>query len=209
MGGEYKKFRFKHSELGFFNSSNCEKITSMIEKDHRVAGFTDGTFSLIDILYHILKKVGKSKVVIVTWSAGIKDANNVRWMMDNDLIEDIKIIIDMSFEKRKKSYAVEIDKLFGEENIRISRMHAKLILIENEYYNIVVNTSMNLNANKTIESFEITEDKTYFNFYKKFCDAHINDLDKGYKASFKSVNQIIKDFFFSYEKKENSNWYQL
>jgi hypothetical protein len=190
----YKSFRFKKSDIGKFNS-NANQVTQGIEKGFRILGLTNGQFSLIDLIKSTLDKVGKSKVVVVTWSAGIKDANQVAWMKDSELIEDFTLITDHSYVNRQKAYAVALDDLFGTENIRTSEIHAKFTLIQNENWNIVIRTSMNLNANKTCESFEMDDDKDIYDFYWSFVDHIFKNQPKGMVADTTAANKNMNSFF--------------
>jgi hypothetical protein len=192
---EYSKgFRFKKSELGVFASSSDSAIKSLT-KGNRIIGLTRGDFSLIDLIYSILKKIGKSKVICCTWSAGIKDANQVKWLLDSNLIDSFTLVTDHSYVTRQKKYALAIEDLFGKENIRTSEIHAKFVLIQNEEWNIAIRTSMNLNANKTCETFEIDDDLEIFNFYRKFIDETFKNTSSGFEEKSWVVNSALNKFF--------------
>jgi hypothetical protein len=139
--------------------------------------------------------VGRSDVVCVTWSAGIKDANQVKWMKNSNLLNKFTLITDHSYVNRQKAYAVALDDLFGSENIRTSEIHAKFTLIKNEKWNIVIRTSMNLNANKTCESFEIDDDKEIYDFYCSFVEHIFKNQPKGMVADTTSAQINMNSFF--------------
>lgn len=190
----YKSFRFKEAELGKFNH-NAKDVVSLIEPNFRLLGLTNGQFSLIDLIKAILDKIGKSDVVCVTWSAGIKDANQVSWMKNSNMLKSFTLITDHSYVNRQKAYAVALDDLFGSENIRTSEIHAKFTLIQNEKWNIVIRTSMNLNANKTCESFEIDDNKEIYDFYYSFVEHIMTNQPKGMVADTKSAQTNMNSFF--------------
>src|SRR5690606_14254606 len=129
-------FRFKAAEIGAFNDSTADAALSGFAKGCHILGMTMGQFSLIDMITSLLKKTGPADVYIATWSAGIKDAHQVRWMMDTNLIRGIRLLTDHSYVNRQKRYAASIEDLFGPENIRTSEMHAKFVLIGNEDYSV-------------------------------------------------------------------------
>lgn len=193
-------FRFKKSELGVF-SGNSDSVTHDIKPNCRVLGLTRGDFSLIDLIHSILKKTGKSRVICCTWSAGIKDANQVRWMLDSGLIESFTLVTDHSYVTRQKKYALSIEDLFGPDNIRTSEVHAKFVLIQNDSWNICIRTSMNLNANRTCETFEIDDDLEIYNFYMKFIAETFKNTPKGFEQKSWVVNAAL-DKFFGEEKVE-------
>jgi hypothetical protein len=187
-------FRFKESELGVF-TANSDLAISALEKNSRIIGLTRGDFSLIDLIHSILKKIGQSKIILCTWSAGIKDANQVKWMLNSGLIQSFTLVTDHSYVTRQKKYALAVEELFGKENIRTSEIHAKFVLIQNDDWNICIRTSMNLNANKTCETFEIDDDKNIFNFYRKFVDETFSNTPNGFEQKSWVVNAALDKYF--------------
>jgi len=201
-------FRFKTAELGVFRKSSDTAVEAF-SKQCRIFGLTDGNFSLIDLIHSVLKKTGAAKVVVATWSAGIKDVHQVKWMMQTDLIRDFKLLTDHSYKTRQRKYAASIEDLFGLENIRTSEMHAKFVLIENEQYKVSIRSSMNLNANKTCELFEIDEGAEMYDFLMRFVLHTFGNMDAGFVEKSSHVSKCVKAFFDSNEKKEEpkrSEW---
>lgn len=194
-------FRFKKAEIGVF-SGNAKTPVDKIIKNGRVLGLTDGKFSLIDLIYATLQKIGKANVIVCTWSAGIKDANQVKWMLDTNLIDSFTIVTDHSYVTRQKKYALAIEDLFGKENIRTSEVHAKFVLIENKDWKICIRTSMNLNANKTTETFEIDEDSEIFDFYYNYIKFIFERQGDGFEPRSWVVNKTTTDFFNKYKEDE-------
>lgn len=203
-------FRFKKTELGYFQDKNSDNAITGFKKDCRILGFTNGNFSLIDLIYSVLKKTGKADVIIATWSAGIKDAHQVKWMIDTDLIDNFKIMTDHSYKTRQKRYAASLEEIFGIENIRTSEMHAKFVIISNDNYKVAIRSSMNLNANKTCELFELDEGEEIYEFLKNYVDHTFENMDDGFIASSAKVSKCVQDFFNKNEKVvENKDWWNL
>jgi hypothetical protein len=196
-----KGFRFKETELGVF-SGNSDQAIECLEKDFRMIGLTRGQFSLIDLIHSILKKIGKSKIICCTWSAGIKDANQIKWLINSNLIESFTLVTDYSFALRQKKYAMAISDLFGNENIRTSDIHAKFVLIRNDNWNICIRTSMNLNDNKTCETFEIDENKEIHDFYLNFIEETFKNTPEGFVEKMWVVNAALDKFFGEVKKVE-------
>ena len=203
-------FRFKQAEIGIFKSKDADVALINFKKGCRILGLTNGNFSLIDLIHSVLKKTGRARVVIGTWSAGIKDAHQIKWMMETNLISDIKLLTDHSFKGRQKKYAASIEDLFGLENIRTSEMHAKFVLIENNNYKVAIRSSMNLNANKTCELFEIDEGSEIYDFLMDFVLHTFQNMEKGFIESSTKVNNIVKKYFNKQNNTETKqNWWEL
>jgi hypothetical protein len=204
------KFRFKKAEIGVFKDSNSDLALNSFEKGCRILGLTNGEFSLIDLIYSVIKKIGRSRVIVATWSAGIKDVHQVKWMLDSELITDFKILTDHSYKGRQAKYAASIEDLFGIENIRTSEMHAKFVLIQNENYKVSITSSMNLNANKTCELFEIEEGDQTFDFLMSYVLHTFENMEDGFIESNTKVQASLKAFF---NKTENiapqKNWWDI
>lgn len=203
---DYKNFNFKKADLGIFSSANSDLVLSNFTKGCRIMGLTRGEFSLIDLIYSVLKKIGKADVSCVTWSAGIKDVHNVKWMVDSNLINKFTLITDHSYKTRQSKYAQSIEEIFGLENIRTSEIHAKFCLISNNDYKIIIRTSMNLNANKTCESFELDESQEIFDFYNSFVN-FVNENQKGgFVSSSSTVNKTLDLFFQEKQETQIKGW---
>ena len=204
-------FKFKQAEIGKFKSNEAGRVSASLHKDCRIYGFTMGEFSLIDLIYSILQKTGSANVITATWSAGIKDAHQIKWMLDSDLIQTYRIITDRSFETRQQKYALSLEQLFGRENIRTSNIHAKFTLIWNADWRIVIRTSMNLNANKTCETFEIEEGDGLFDFHMDFCRTIDETMPVGFCGEKWRANESLKRFIYSDdqpEQKSTKKWYE-
>lgn len=200
-----QSFRFKPAEIGKF-SAGPDECLKQFSKDCRIMGMTMGDFSLIDIIHSTLKKTGPANVVIATWSAGIKDAHQVKWMVDTDLITNLHLLTDHSYKTRQSKYAATIEELFGKENIRTSEMHAKFVLIGNDEYKVAILSSMNLNANKTCEIFEIEEGEAVYAFLKEFVLHHFDNMEHGFIASSEKVTKCVESYFNAKQIVSTKHW---
>jgi len=190
-----KSFKFTHADLGKFATKEAGLAVANFRQGCRVMGLTRGSFSLIDLIHATLQKTGPAHVVCTSWSAGIKDAHNVRWMMDSNLIQSFRLLVDHSYATRQQSYALSISELFGDECIRTGELHAKFVLIHNDEYKICIRTSMNLNANKTCESFELDENAEIFDFYMDFVENSFGTMPKGFTQESWRASASLERYF--------------
>jgi hypothetical protein len=185
----------KKAILNYMENTSASQVARLVKKDSRIIGLTRGQFSLIDLIYSILQNTGPADVICATWSAGIKDANTVKWMVDSNLVTNFLLVTDHSYVTRQSKYAVQLTELFGKDNIRTSELHAKFCLISNDEYKICIRTSMNLNANRTCESFEIDEDFVIFDFYHDFIKTTFGEMPKGFTPDSSVVNRALDRTF--------------
>lgn len=211
MKTTHGNFRFKASEIGIFNTASVLPITAKLNKTERIIGLTNGKFSLIDLIAGILQKTGPAHLVVATWSAGIKDAHQCKWLLDSDKVASMRLITDHSYPTRQRKYALSITDLFGKENIRTAESHAKFVLIHNDEFQITIRTSMNLNANKTCETFEIDLDPDVFNLFWQWCKSHWNDMPEGFCSSPWKAGNALKQFFTgdAFNETAYSGWSDL
>lgn len=204
-------FRFKKAEIGVFATQNSDRAVAKFDKGCHIIGLTMGEFSLIDLIRSLLSKTGAADVYIATWSAGIKDAHQVAWMIDSNIIRSFRLMTDHSYVNRQKKYAASIEDLFGKENIRTSEIHAKFVVIKNESFSVTVLSSMNLNANKTCETFCIYENEDITDFHMNFIDHHFVGMKDGFERSSSVVTKCLKEFFSKQggEQAKNSHWSEL
>jgi hypothetical protein len=176
-------------------SNNARAIVDNTCAGARIVGLTRGAFSLLDLIHQYLLRFGAGDVIICTWSAGVKDARAVKWLQRTKLIRRLCIITDHSYSTRQKTYAVELESLFGRENIRTSEIHAKFVLIDTGSIKICIRSSMNLNANRTCESFEIDASDDVYAFYHGFAMSVIKHMPEGFTASSAVANDALDNVF--------------
>ena len=204
-----QNYRFKKADIGIFKDADSDLAVSNFAKDCRILGLTNGSFSLIDLLHSVLKKTGQARVIVATWSAGIKDVHQIKWMIDTELIRDFKLLTDHSYKTRQRKYAASIEDLFGLENIRTSEMHAKFVLIENDQYKVAIRSSMNLNANKTCELFELDEGPEIYDFLMGYVSHTFENMGPGFIESNQKVMECVRSFFNKKASTPDSMWWNL
>ena len=124
-----------------------------------VFGLSKGQFSLIDVIGHCLSASGPADVTLSTWTAAGADLGFAYELMRNGAIRRLRFIVDFSFPTRQPEYCAALREKFGDSCIRVVKTLAKFVLIRNETWNLVIRSSMNLNENRRMESFEISDCK--------------------------------------------------
>jgi len=143
-----------------------------ITKGCDIFGLTKGDFSMIDILRHIAKEIGPCSVDIGTWTAARADIKEAFAMLNDGNILETRWLVDRSFPARQQLYFQSLKEKFGNNCVRLANFHAKFILLENENFSVAVRTSMNLNLNKRIEFYEISEGSPISGYFKQVMDYH-------------------------------------
>lgn len=148
-----------------------------------IFALTNGQFSLIDAIQHVLEHTGRARLDLATWTAADADFRRANAMLQNGNIDHMRLLIDPSFRSRKPEFCAAAVEIFGNDAIRTIPIHAKFCVIDNGDWPVVIRTSMNMNPNRRIESLEIANDPDLAAFLQGFC----NDVFKRSPAeNFKS-----------------------
>jgi hypothetical protein len=133
-------------------------------------GLTKGQFSLTDMIEAILEKTGPADLSISTWTAANSDVSRMLELLRSGAIRSCRWLVDMTFMRRCPSLAAEIRAKFGADAIRVTRTHAKFCTITNDGWQVALRSSMNLNQNPRLESFQVGHDPELCNFLSGVMD---------------------------------------
>lgn len=129
---------------------------------------TGGQFSLVDLVVHCLNTTGPAHLTVSTWTAATADIAYAQALLTDGRIKSIRFLVDFSFPSRQPAYCAALASTFGPDCIRVTKNHAKFVLVLNAQWSVVVRTSMNLNENRRLETVEISEDKPLGRFLDDF-----------------------------------------
>jgi len=173
-----------------------------IYKGMEIYGLTKGQYSIINIIETILNQTGKADVIISTWTAANAEIKKAEYFLKNGNINRLHFIVDRSFPTRQPRYYKQLIDTFG-DIVSLTNSHAKFVIIKNNEWNIVIRTSMNLNENKRLENFEISDDKQLVDYLLCICDDIIGKdynfkefelLGKGEKYNKYKVQKLNDEF---------------
>jgi hypothetical protein len=154
----------------FYSYASAAEYIGALSPGCEIFGLTKGQFSLFDVVEVLLNTTGPADVVISTWTAAGADTARAKEFLNNGAILSCRWLIDPSFISRQSEYCQMLVHQFGHECIRTIKNHAKFIIVTNDQWHFVVRTSMNMNANPRMESFEISEDSDFAAYFLQFVD---------------------------------------
>jgi len=170
-------------------------------------GFNKGQFSLVDLIDAVLDFTGPAEGVISTWTAATADLRRVHLFIERRRLLSVKWIVDFSFENRAPEFAKLLREVFGDENIRTFRTHAKFALLSAGDWRVVLQTSMNLNQNPRIENFWLADDPELYAEFSSLVD-EVFDF-QGAGKGFGEAPGVRKAEFKRFGTAEGSNFYDL
>lgn len=152
--------------------SAAEAVADLERDGMEVFGLTRGQFSLADLLVASLAKTGPAALSISTWTAAATDIQRMKDTLEGGQISSCRWLVDQTFVRRVPALAAQIRKLFGDDAIRVTKTHAKFATIVNNEWQVAIRSSMNLNQNPRLESFQVGHDPELC----QFLDEALNDI---------------------------------
>lgn len=116
-----------------------------------------GQFSLVDVIRAVVEQTGPADLSISTWTAAGADIAEAFELLESGRIRSARFLLDHSFQRRQPAFCGQVRNLFGDDAIRITKNHAKLVVLTNDDWNVNVLTSMNLNQNPRLEFLLVRE----------------------------------------------------
>ena len=160
----------KYPEPRVSGVKNAGELIGEICKGEEITGVTNGQFSLIHLLAHVLKQIGPADVAISTWTMGIYDSAQAEEWTLNKSIRSIRFILDPSMFGRRPELSGRLLAAFGVDAFRAVNTHAKFATLGNDDYQVTVRSSMNLNPNHRLENFDIAEGPELYAFFVGLVD---------------------------------------
>lgn len=152
-----------------------------------ISGITNGQFSLVDVLRHVLTQTGPADVVLATWTMGVYDAEKAYAFVNDRLIRRIRFILDPSMFLRRPELASVLVKGFGVEAFRAVNSHAKFCTVRGAEMAVCIRSSMNLNENNRLESFDISVDDEMTAFFEGVADEIWRKVDAESRSQSRSI----------------------
>lgn len=136
--------------------------------------FSNGSFSFIDLIDYVLEVTGRAQIDISTWVASTASTKKIEEFFEDAKINQFRFLIDKMFIHKQEKLFNHIVKVYGVDKIRVTRNHAKFCLIYNDDWNIVIETSANLNKNMRLENFRLTDNSVYREFFSSVFDTYFS-----------------------------------
>ncbi len=159
-----------------FTGSNLLTIGKAGQKLHQVFGqvadcqsihyASMGDWSSHDLLFFLLEQTGPAKVYFTTWAISEFAIRQLHIFIEQGLILELKGIFDYRNGIRKPAELQFLQKITTD--IKAAKCHAKVVVIENDYWGISVVGSANFTRNPRIEAGVLCCDKTVAAFHRNW-----------------------------------------
>lgn len=168
-------------------TASAAALIGDLDPGDEISGITNGQFSLIDITEHVLNQCGPSDVCVATWTMGIYDVERAVAFVRNGLIKSIQFIVDPSIFTRKPELSALLVQGFGVGSFRPVASHAKFLTVRGRDLAVCVRSSMNLNPNNRVESFDLSVCDELTAFYEAVVAEIWEKVDAGNRSQSKEI----------------------
>jgi len=199
---QYNREPKQRNVVRTINCATAGEAVGSIYPGCEIFGMFKGQFSLIELIEHILIQTGPASLIVSTWTAAGADLLHFRHLLEMGEIKSAKWLLDASFPHRQPGFAEMLVEKFGDENVRFSANHSKFVLFRNDKWNIVLRTTANLNKNRRLESYEISDDELLLGFLVHIAKSAFQEAATlaqcydGPEAAFLTVDKIAGDTQF-------------
>lgn len=178
MDDEAKAIRLNHLKAVVRLGKARQQVADVIGDISEVE-FLDyvsyGRWSMHDLLFYLLEQTGPARVYFTTWAISTKAVNLLVEGLSSGMITELHSILDRRIEIRRSDCMAFLKH--HANSVYLVDCHAKVILIENYQWRIVVKSSANFSENKRIESGMIIQQDDIFNFNKHWIKETIENAN--------------------------------
>lgn len=141
--------------------------------------FSEGLWSMHDLMLYLLEITGPAKVWLSTFSISEAAIRAILMAIEKGMISEIHCLFDHTIKKHKLSLLYFAWNVMGD--ITITANHSKIILIENEKWKISVIGSANMTPNPRKEAGVIFSTRETLEHYKLHL---VKSIDEGFPVTF-------------------------
>lgn len=140
---------------------NVQTAIGPIHTEMEVYGILAGQFHFINIIEYLVGQIEVYKepmtLDISSWTIAKFEASRLAAISQSDYVSRLRVIVDNSMLNLVPDSFDFLRSLIADDSMRLLRCHCKFALISSKTWNIAIRTSMNLNQNKRLENFEISD----------------------------------------------------
>jgi hypothetical protein len=152
------------SQQQFASYTRLEDVIEIVDHGKTTHWFSLGDWSMHQMLQKLLEKTGPADVWISSYAFSEKPARLLCDLKDAGTIKDLYCIIDSRVDTRSASALTMIRN--ASTQIKLCETHAKITVIKNDQWFLVVVGSANYTSNKRFESGCICSNAVIANCYK-------------------------------------------
>ena len=161
----YKPSSWKRKFAEGKNLEQLKLAVGDIQEGECLQFMTNGAWSSHDMIEFFLRKIGCSDVFLTSWAVSEQAARRVVKLHEEGLISDLTCLFDYRIKDRKYEPVLLFEKI---GKVSLTKIHAKVIILQNSKTAITIVSSANLSKNPRVEAGAIFSCPDSANFHKKW-----------------------------------------
>jgi len=145
-------------------------------KGERRFFLSKGQFSLVDIAVALTHQIGPCDFKCAVWTGTEKSIDAIANLVESERIRNAQWVLCDSQRSMNEDRLNRIVQLFGVDSVRVVPLHAKLMTLRNDNWDITVQTSANMTKNRSVEQFDVTDSEKLTDFVDGFFDQLFDDV---------------------------------
>lgn len=159
------------------NLKDLAEAIGNIEKNKVIPFATGGKWSMHQLMEYLLIQTGPCKLWFTTWTISEESMRAMVDMIQKGLITELNAVLDYRIERRKpEAFQLAANII---TNIRLTKCHAKVLVITNGEWSISVMGSANFSKNPRLEAGVIFTDQQTAQFNIDWISREINRKEGG------------------------------
>jgi hypothetical protein len=136
-----------------------------LDRKATVPYYSEAEFSMHELLEFLVEMTGPASILLTSFSITEAAIRTFHRLSDENRLKSIRCIFDNSVRMHRLGLLFFALNVTSE--IALTKIHAKIIMIENENWKLTVISSANFNVNDKIEAGIITGCTDIFSFYSQ------------------------------------------
>ncbi|MBD9179238.1 MAG: hypothetical protein EGP82_08710 [Odoribacter splanchnicus] len=172
-----------------------QKQIGMLERNVCVNFWSFGSFSLHELMFYILRQTGPAHINMCTWSISQEAVEQITRRYHSGEILSIRFLLD---PRVKVCKAKPLQMLTANFDYAMTRVHAKVVTLENEEWKLSIVSSQNATTNPKLERGMIIVSDDVFDFDKaifedEFKRNRVRNGDEAGRAVLYSTGNSLDD----------------
>lgn len=148
----------KRAIIHLQGAGNVRQALGPIYPDMEIYGILSGQFHFINVIEYIVGQIKEPMSLdISSWTIAKFEATRLAAINGAANVERLRVIVDSSMLNLVPDSFTFLRAMIEDDSIRLLRNHSKFAVVLSDTWNIAIRTSMNLNQNKRLENFEISD----------------------------------------------------
>jgi hypothetical protein len=160
----------------YFADKELARDIGRLEKDATIAWWSEGRWSMHDLLMWILQQTGKADICISTFSISEAAIRSFFYAKETEQMGRLDCLFDHTISRHKLALLMFADNTA--DSIRLTNNHSKIMLVGNDQWKVTVVASANMTPNPRKEAGVIFTQEHFYNKYlEHFREAFETGID--------------------------------